>query len=153
PTLPSQSPKPVVQLRWQAPETHEGVSLLVLHAAPQPPQFMGAVLMLSLHPVPLLLREPGGDDEQPQVPFVQLGVPFAPQGQTWRHMPQLLAFWFRLVSQPVAGVPLQLPKPVVHDRTQVPPGHVAVSLLVLQTLPHAPQFEVEVVLVSQPLLG
>ena len=75
---------------------------------------------------------------------------------TWHTVPQapqLFRSLVRLVSQPVAVIPSQLPQP----RSQVPmpqvlAEHVAVACAKLQRFMHAPQFEVLLVrFVSQPL--
>jgi hypothetical protein len=49
----------------------------------------------------------------------------------WPHVPQLKSSFVRLVSQPVAGLPSQSPKPVWHDpaaNPHVPAVQVAVAL-------------------------
>lgn len=56
------------------------------------------------------------------------------------------------ISQPFDINPSQLPQPVLHVIEQLPTMHDAVPLVLLQTVPHAPQFAAEVcVFVSQPL--
>src|SRR5215467_5042434 len=49
-TLLSQSPKPLLQETWHSEFTHDGVSLLVEQAMPQPPQFLVSLVELTSHP-------------------------------------------------------------------------------------------------------
>jgi hypothetical protein len=58
-----------------------------------------------------------------------------------------------LISQPLAALPSQLPKPALHVIPQVPAGQVAVPLVVLQTVLQDPQCSGLLRLVSQPLTG
>jgi len=58
-----------------------------------------------------------------------------------------------LISQPLAALPSQLPKPALHVIPQVPAGQVAVPLVVLQTALQDPQCSGLLRLVSQPLAG
>jgi len=60
---------------------------------------------------------------------------------------------FVLISQPLAALPSQLPKPALHVIPQVPAGQVAVPLVVLQTVLQDPQCSGLLRLVSQPLAG
>jgi hypothetical protein len=58
------------------------------------------------------------------------------------------------VSQPVASLPSQSPKPLLHDAMlHVPVAHVAVANARPQLVPHAPQLTSVVSGVSQPLPG
>ena len=59
---------------------------------------------------------------------------FAPQA------PQLFPSVFSFTSQPLAALPSQSPKPVVHVATaQLPAVHEAVALVRLQTVAQPPQ--------------
>jgi hypothetical protein len=66
--------------------------------------------------------------------------------------PQCAVLLSRLVSQPSAGLPLQLPKPGLQLATaQVPPAQAGVPLATAQALPQPPQFETLLsTLVSHP---
>jgi hypothetical protein len=72
----------------------------------------------------------------PHAPPEQLGVPFATV-HAFPHMPQCDVLVLVLVSQPFASIPSQLPKPVLH-------------IEIVHVTPHAPQFVVVRMLVSQP---
>jgi hypothetical protein len=68
-----------------------------------------------------------------------------PAAQTTPHPPQLCVSVFVLASQPSAGLLLQSLKPVLQDWTaQLPARQAAISLLVKQTVPQAPQLLVSV---------
>jgi hypothetical protein len=60
-----------------------------------------------------------------------------------------------LVSQPLAALPSQLPKPALHaPSTHAPPEHVDAALARAQAIPQPPQFAVLVaVLASQPFIA
>ena len=60
-----------------------------------------------------------------------------------------------LISQPSVCLLLsQSAKPVLHAPLQMPPVHCAVTLLLEQTVPHAPQLPALLVMsTSQPLAG
>jgi hypothetical protein len=88
-----------------------------------------------------------------QLPLVQAGVPFAAVHAV-PHAPQLATVLLRLTSQPLAALLSQFPKPALHaPRPHMPPAHVAAAFAgAAHTLPHDPQFEtVVLVLTSQPL--
>jgi hypothetical protein len=87
------------------------------------------------------------------------GVTHAPPLHVWPpaharpHIPQCAALVLVLVSQPLAALPSQLPKPRVQAPTpQVPAAQVGIATFVrLQTVPHPPQFAGSTwVLTSQP---
>jgi hypothetical protein len=66
-------------------------------------------------------------------------------------MPQCDVLVLVLVSQPFASIPSQLPKPVLHiEIVHVPVEQVAVAFDLVHVTPHAPQFVVVRMLVSQP---
>lgn len=77
-----------------------------------------------------------------------------PLAQVVPHAPQLLVevSW---VSQPLAALPSQLPKPALHvPIAQTPPLlQVAAALAKVQAALHAPQLESVLITRSQPLLG
>ena len=68
--------------------------------------------------------------------------------------PQLDGVVLRLVSQPLAALPSQSPKPAVQVTPHAPAAQVAVPLVASHALPQRPQFATVVArLVSQPLAG
>jgi hypothetical protein len=71
------------------------------------------------------------------VDVLQVGVPFIVV-HMMPHAPQLPSV-VSVASHPVATLLSQLPKPGLHWSTHIPFEQVAVSLTVLQTLPHPPQ--------------
>ncbi len=111
--LPSQLPKPVLQLATvHAPPAHPAVALGSEHAAPQRPQLEGVVLVLVSHPLATLPSQlpyaalqvmPHAPAEQLAAPLVALHA--APQRPQW---PTLVP---RAVSHPLAAMPSQSPKP------------------------------------------
>jgi hypothetical protein len=67
---------------------------------------------------------------------------------------QLFTSELRLISQPLARLPSQLPKPLLHAMPQFPPLQVAVPLVPLQTVLQRPQWVGSpFVLISQPFAG
>ena len=90
-----------------------------------------------------------------QEPPAQVGVEFGRVGHTRPHPPQLDTLVTKFVSQPLAVLPSQLPKPALHPTIpQVPFEQLSMAFGRLQTRPHAPQLlGLVFVLVSQPLVG
>jgi hypothetical protein len=150
--LPSQLPKPALHTGTQTPAAQDVVPFELVQASPQPLQ-CATVLCVSVSQ-PLFGRL--SQSPQPavqagvQVPLGQLVVPWA-FVQLVPHAPQFVVV-FRDASQPFEAALLsQLPKPAVHAIPQLPEAQLGVPLLLLQTVPHAPQFELLVwVLASQP---
>jgi hypothetical protein len=86
-----------------------------------------------------------------QVVPMQPGVPFA-TAHTLVHDPQALTLLVSVVSQPLAALASQLPKPAAQAIEHVPALHVGVPFTVLHALPQLPQLlRLVLVLVSQPL--
>src|SRR5579862_216907 len=83
---------------------------------------------------------PALQEPMPQAPLAHTLDPFATAPQALPHAPQLLVV-FRLVSQPLAALPSQFPKPAVHAIGEhTPATHALVVFGVgAQTAPHAPQ--------------
>jgi hypothetical protein len=153
PTLPSQLPQPVLQAIEQVPEAHDAAPLAVLHAWAQPPQCSVLVLVLTSQPLvacPSQLPQPVLHDESVQVPVVHEEVALL-WSQPLAHAPQSDSV-LRLVSQPLAALPSQLPQEEAQLGTHAPPVQVVVPLGLVQVWPHAPQFELWLSEVSQPLL-
>jgi hypothetical protein len=88
-------------------------------------------------------------DAAMHVPLLQL----APAAHARPHIPQLVALVLRLVSQPLAALPSQSPKPALQLSPHAPAAHVAVALApAAHILPHIPQFAALVRRsISQPL--
>jgi hypothetical protein len=125
-----------------------------LHGTPQPPQLVNVDKLASQPLFGLLsqLAKPmAHEGEQPAAAqdVVPLGFVHAVP-----HVRQLVSV-LSGVSQPLAATTSQSPKFVLQDvSAQVPVWHVPTPLAYEHTLPHIPQFDVEVlVFVSQPLFG
>ena len=91
----------------------------------------------------------------PQPPAAHVEVALGAPGQTVPQAPQLFVAVRRLASQPLMGLPSQLPKPRRHARAHPLLTHETVAFEpAMQTVPHAPQLAALVcVLVSQPLVA
>jgi hypothetical protein len=89
----------------------------------------------------------------PHTAAAQVAVPPTGAGHVVPQRPQLFAVVLRLVSQPLAALPSQSPKPVLQVRRHAPVVHAAVWFgPAVHVRPHAPQLVTLVlVLVSQPL--
>src|SRR5512142_1800225 len=75
-----------------------------------------------------------------QTALVQIGIEFGTCGQTWPQAPQLLMLVSSAVSQPSAGLPLQLPKPGLQMTPQALLAQTGIPLACGgHTEPHAPQ--------------
>lgn len=87
-----------------------------------------------------------------QLPLAHEAVPLF-ELQPLLQPPQWVVLMLRFASQPLARLPSQLPQPPVQTIPQLPPEQVAVPLVELQTVAHAPQLAgLLLVTVSQPLL-
>lgn len=139
-TAPSQLPKPALQPMVQLPAVQPGVPLVPLQALPQVPQWLTLELSTTSQPLaalPSQLPKPALHT-MPQLPALQKGVPFVPP-HTLPQLPQLVALLFRLVSQPLATLPSQLPKPALQAMAHLPALQLAVPFTLLHCAPHAPQ--------------
>lgn len=68
------------------------------------------------------------------------------------HAPQFEMDVVVFVSQPLFGLPSQLPKPIAHIGVHMPLVHDVVPFIFEHVVPHVPQLDVLVpVLISQPL--
>jgi hypothetical protein len=152
--IPSQLPKPGLQLGVHTPVVHTLVPFWAWHVLPHAPQWVADVFVLTSHPVaarpsqfpnPVLHAMVQAPSEQPGEPFVPL--------HTVPQPPQFEALVSVLVSQPLLALPSQLPKPELHaPSVQVPLTHDSVALARSHSAPQAPQFaRLVLVLVSQPL--
>jgi len=92
--------------------------------------------------LPSQLPKPALQPPRPHTPARHAAVPLAGDAQRIPHAPQCKALSVVLVSQPLVSLPSQLPKPATHAPTaQRPPVHAGVALGRLHCVPHAPQFE------------
>ncbi len=155
--IPSQSAKPARQAYEHEDPEHETEELgLAGQAAPQPPQWLTLLVVLTSQPsAPLLLQSPKPPlHENPQAELLQNELALARPGHALAHAPQWLALLVVLVSQPLVALPSQLPKPAPHDATwHEPEAHVALPLLTLHVRPHIPQWLLLLSAVSQPFAG
>ena len=125
----------------QAPEAQVAVAWLRAQGTPHPPQLASVVNGLSqpLASSPSQLPVPGLQTVHAHVPARQ---PAWPPGQVhaWPQAPQWLTLAVLSVSQPLAGLLSQSPKPVSHCGSQAPATHEVdpwgLEQLALQ-LPHA----------------
>lgn len=117
---PSQLLKPVTQVPiWQVLDEHVAAAFANEHALPQAPQFATDVLRFVSQPFAALPSQlPSVDGEQavviPHVPPEQVGENPPGAVHALEHEPQRFTFVLRFVSQPLAALPSQLPKPVEH---------------------------------------
>ena len=91
------------------PEAHDGVALMVLQAAPQPPQFEVFVPRFVSQPLVAVASQLpfGAAQAIEHAPLLQVGVPPAVL-QGVAQPPQCVASVSRLVSQPLLARPSQL---------------------------------------------
>ena len=158
---PLQSARPASHTWPQALAVQDGEALAQSSGqlVPQPPQLAMSLCVLVSQPSRLvfsLLEQSSQPDAQvfmSQLPAVQSGVPLAVLHGA-AHPPQLSSSVLRLVSQPSADPPEQLPQPavqlpMVHTLdTQVP---AALGKSSVQLLPHPLQLSASLVmLISQP---
>jgi hypothetical protein len=123
------------------PLLQEGVPLAEEQAWPQAPQLLKLSVMLFSQPSAAFRLQLAHPVLQAMLhtPLVQDGVPLI-ELQTFPQVPQLLAAFVRLVSQPLAAFPSQLPQPEVQeDMTQILFWHAGIELEKEQTVPQAPQ--------------
>jgi hypothetical protein len=136
---------------WQAPDTHTRPPP---QALAQAPQLFRSLLRLTSQPsvaTPLQSAKPVLQVVTVQLPALQPATAF---GRVQRRLqaPQLSALVLVLVSQPLATLPSQLPRPVEHAIAQTPPTQLAVPPVVEQRVPQALQLFTSVRMsVSQPL--
>jgi hypothetical protein len=155
---PLQSPQPALhEAIPQPPFVHIGVPFATVQTLPHAPQFWTSARTFFSQPSEVMLLQfpkPALQLATVQVLFEHPAVPLETV-QTLLHAPQLFGLLEVEVSQPSDAWLLQLPKPGSQDRTaHVPLTHASLAFCRLQTLPHAPQLEVELrTFVSQPFDG
>lgn len=108
---PSQLPKFALQAIEHAPRAQLGVPLLLLHVVPHAPQFATLICVFTSQPFaasPSQLPNPELQVPRAQLPDAHDSAALA-RSQTAPQVPQLDRV-VRLVSQPLAALPSQLPK-------------------------------------------
>jgi hypothetical protein len=147
--VPSQLPKPRVQVIAQAPAVQVvGAALAVCrtHETPQPPQFERSVWGSTQA---LLHTARGAVQTSRHEPAKQMAF----DAQARPQAPQFARSLERFRSQPSLALLLQSAKPVLQvPRPQVPLAQVAAALANAQTRPQAPQLRTSVWVLMQALL-
>jgi hypothetical protein len=107
-TLVSQLAKPTLQAMAQLPPAQDGEPLLLLHACPQPPQWVAVVFVLTSQPsAALLLQLPKPElQAMAQLPLLQDGVPLV-ELQATPQAPQWAGSVLMFFSQPSEACRLQ----------------------------------------------
>ena len=149
--LPSQLPKPLLQVGEHTLLTHAVVPLGLTHALVHEPQ---CEIVLSGTSQPLVARPSQLPNPLSHAPSTQLPVAhdsdaFA-RSHAEPHEPQSDRVLSE-VSQPSSGSPLQLANPETHTGEHTPEVHEVVPFGFVHALPHIPQFAVVFNAVSQPL--
>lgn len=128
-----------------------GIGLVQL--LPQAPQFVLLLVVLTSQPLltlPSQLAKPGLHVGE-HTPLEQAVPPLA-LVQVTLQPPQWLVFVKMLVSQPLIGLPSQLPAPGLQPGTHAPAEHVVEPLGLMHLVLQTPQWSVLVCkFVSQPL--
>jgi len=125
--LRSQSSKLVAhEVTAQAPAVHAPVPLAGLHARPHAPQLtvVSRVTSQPLAALPSQFPRPAAQ-AMPHAPAAQAADPPAGAGQALRQAPQWDVEVRVSVSQPLAALPSQSPRPVMHMPPQRPAAQVA----------------------------
>ena len=152
PGAPVQSPHPAPHASSvQVPDAQVSEALGRSQPTPQPPQSSSVVVDVSqpFAAFPSQLAQP--------VPQVALHAPpeqvFAllTSAQVTPQPPQFPSETLVLVSQPLAGLPSQSPKPGLHVGSHVPPTHALAPLTNAQAVSHEPQVATDARSASQPL--
>lgn len=138
-TMPSQSAKPIMQVKPQPPSSHVGTAFARAgHSVPQVPQFARSLVVLISHPLAAVLSQsakPSAHIPIPQALALQAAVALAGVGQTLSQPPQC-AVSFAVLMQDITS-----------DATQMVPGAgqsiwqcpATQSWVAGHALPHAPQ--------------
>jgi hypothetical protein len=153
--LRSQSAKPALQVPTaQAPVAQVGVALATVQARPQAPQLVTVRVLVS-QPLSTSRSQSAKPEAQlsAQFPVLQVGVALAVL-QASRQAPQCCAEVLRLVSQPLAALPSQSPKPALQlARPHTAPTQLATPLAgVGQARLQAPQWRTSARVSTQALL-
>jgi hypothetical protein len=152
PTLLSQFPQPALHVMVQAPPEHAGVPLAEEHAALHAPQWPTVELVFVSHPLDGLLSQlpqPVLQVVSEQTPVAHDSLAFG-RSHSVPQPPQSVRVLSE-VSQPLFGLPSQLPNPDRHDGVHTPATQEVVPLALVHALPHSPQFALVLSAISQPL--
>jgi hypothetical protein len=126
----------------------------VAQTVPQAPQLATLVAVFTSHPSPaaaLQSPKPALQEEMPQAPPVQAGVPLATEQATLQ-APQWARVVLVSVSHPLEAVASQSPKPALQEAMpQAPPAQAGVPLAAEQTVPQVPQLLALVWVLTQAL--
>src|SRR2546428_811327 len=135
----------------QAPALHAALAWARLQALPQLPQLAMSPVVSVSHPLATLLSQLPKPLLQViwQAPALHAGVPLLLE-QTFPQAPQCAVLALVSVSQPLATLPSQSPKPASQAIWQAPALHEGVPWLFEHALPHAPQLLTVVTSTSQP---
>ena len=115
-TLPSQSPKPPLHTGVHVPPTQLVDPFAFVHWLPQNRQFAVDVFRLVSQPLAVLPSQspvPAAQDDVPQTPLVQIGLPLSAV-HTLVHVPQWVGSASTFASHPFARSPSQSAYPVAH---------------------------------------
>ncbi len=158
PGAPSQSSKPVLHARPQRPVSQRAAALAPAgHTLPQVPQWDRLVRVSVSQPLaglPSQLLKPAVQPAMPHTPALQEGVPLG-TAQTRPQAPQWRTSSASTVSQPLASMPSQSPRPMVQLATpHIPARQVGVAPEAVHATPQRPQWAgLTRTSVSQPLSG
>jgi hypothetical protein len=140
--LPSQSLKPALHVGTHAPAVQVVDPCAFTHAMPQPPQFVVVFVGVSQPFFVFPSQSPKfAEHVGAQEPPLHATVPFA-LVHAMPQPPQFAADVCVFVSQPLFGLPSQLPNPALQLGVQVPAGQLVVPFALVHAVPQAPQFAV-----------
>jgi hypothetical protein len=141
--FPSQLPKPPLQLwTWQLPPPHVATPFATAHALPHAPQWVVLLSAVSqpLAMLPSQLPKPVVQPASAHIPALQDALPLAKE-HALPHIPQCVVLLSE-VSQPLAMLPSQSPKPLLHVYRQPLIAQLTVALgRAAHALPQAPQLD------------
>ncbi len=154
--LPSQLPKPVVQVATaQTDPEHRALALARLQVRPQPPQWVALVRVSTSQPLDATPSHSAKPAVQVRahIPVAQAGTALGAPEQAMPQVPQWETLVRVSVSQPLGALPSQSPKPAVQAAMpQAPAVQAAVALAKKQAPPQRPQCDGLLrVSTSQPL--
>jgi hypothetical protein len=151
--FPSQFPKPAAHRSWHVPLMHNAAELGPAgQTLPHAPQFRTLDEIAVSQPFngsPSQLPKPPLHASE-HVPPTHRAVPFAPPGHATPQRPQCAGFIVSAVSQPLASIVSQLPKPRLHVEPQALAVQVGLALgRAGQVIPQPPQLAGSVAGVTQ----
>ncbi len=156
--LPSQFPKPVLQVSLHELAMHEATPLApVGHTRPHTLQFPTLLVVLTSQPFVAVTSQSANPLLHVRLhePATHALDPFAGEPQAPPHRPQCVADVLMFVSHPFAALPSQSAKPRLHGQEHKPDEHVGVVFARgSHAPPHRPQCAVDVErFASHPVLG